>query len=512
MYTYKEIINRFKEFFEAHLFVERFTSGDFDASQIDKDYGFPHVHIQPTSAVPNGSLLNWGFRIVISDLQRVEEDKQGYIEEILHSTHQIALDFVSYLDKGDEFFKRNDYELTINSLDPYWDQLTQNCAGWTVELTLSTPFDHSICSVPLLGYTPAPPADCADASIKDSEGNTLFTVASGGTQVVNNYRVGSNAGAFGIPIESWNNASSSFGNKSLEDIIVLVSDLGNESLSAQDIVDGASAALEAALALLICSCADGSVTVNGDAFDTVASGGSLDVPVQYANGTDVGTITAGIVVIPNPAGSTIIPDYCRPMKDGISYRDYDLGWQYANGVYDRLDSERIGRIRVLGADNYTLDADTLNSFGTTARYTFDDGAQAWGGSSFNTSYGAATDYIIIDHLIEKALYVANLGNLNWDDSIDACQAHSAGGLTWYMGAFAEYQNFMPDRNTNYYNNNNPFRRGVVSGYSDFYFWTSRTPGASTGNAFQFRVNGESVLQSKTSTSIVSCYPLANYTP
>jgi len=47
-------------------------------------------------------------------------------------------------------------------------------------------------------------------------------------------------------------------------------------------------------------CEDASVTVNGNAFDTVASGGTLDVPVQYENGTPVGTINAGVVEIPNP--------------------------------------------------------------------------------------------------------------------------------------------------------------------------------------------------------------------
>lgn len=48
------------------------------------------------------------------------------------------------------------------------------------------------------------------------------------------------------------------------------------------------------------SCAAATVEVNGNLFDTVASGGTLDVPVEYANGTPVGTIVAGVVEIPNP--------------------------------------------------------------------------------------------------------------------------------------------------------------------------------------------------------------------
>jgi len=47
-------------------------------------------------------------------------------------------------------------------------------------------------------------------------------------------------------------------------------------------------------------CADATVNVNGNLFDTVASGGTLNVPVEYENGTPVGSISGGIVEIPNP--------------------------------------------------------------------------------------------------------------------------------------------------------------------------------------------------------------------
>jgi hypothetical protein len=45
---------------------------------------------------------------------------------------------------------------------------------------------------------------------------------------------------------------------------------------------------------------DGTVNVNGNLFDTVASGGTLNVPVEYENGTPVGTIVSGVVEVPNP--------------------------------------------------------------------------------------------------------------------------------------------------------------------------------------------------------------------
>jgi hypothetical protein len=47
-------------------------------------------------------------------------------------------------------------------------------------------------------------------------------------------------------------------------------------------------------------CADCTVNVNGSLFSTVPSGDTLNVPIQYENGTPVGTINSGVVEIPNP--------------------------------------------------------------------------------------------------------------------------------------------------------------------------------------------------------------------
>lgn len=52
-------------------------------------------------------------------------------------------------------------------------------------------------------------------------------------------------------------------------------------------------------------CDDAIVTVNGDAFGSVPSGGTLDVPVEYGDGTPVGTIVSGVVVIPPCADGNV---------------------------------------------------------------------------------------------------------------------------------------------------------------------------------------------------------------
>jgi hypothetical protein len=85
------------------------------------------------------------------------------------------------------------------------------------------------------------------------------------------------------------------------------------------IVDGLSIISKNAGEAYTCSggggpCADATVTVNGNLFDTVASGGTLEVPVEYENGTPVGTIAGGVVEIPNPI---VCADATAVIKDSV---------------------------------------------------------------------------------------------------------------------------------------------------------------------------------------------------
>lgn len=567
-YTYKEIVHKFKEFFEAHHFVNRFTSGDFDAALVDKSNILPHVHVQPTSATPAGNLLNWGFRLIISDLHRVEETKQKYIEEVLHNTHQICLDFVSFLQKKDEFFGRNNFSISVNSVEPFWDQLPQNLTGWSIDLTLSAHYDHDVCSPPIGDFTPAPPSDCADATVKNSDGNTLFTVVSGGTQIITLYRLTTSSNPISLDIDSFiSGGGGQLLGSSLTEAIAATASDPNLDLIAQDIVDGASDALEDELEALICTpCLDASITDSTSVeLFTVASGGTQRIDVVRVDGgvadqpvyilvdgwqsvnraiTGAGLTLENVVQQFSDKGTSedvyaqdivdgsssalqdelealicptisVIPDYRRPAKPDASYYTGDLGDQYTSGDFNRLDADRTGRVRVLGADNYTLDANTLNEFGTTARYTFDDGTNAWNGSSFDTTYPvAATDYVIIDHLFHLYIYVANLGSsLDWASSVTAVSALAAGGYSWRLPAPDELDAIIPDRGTSYYSAGNMFRRGVVSGFTETFQWTSRIDEVvSTNNAFRYSGELESARRNRTTTSLMSCYAVANYDP
>lgn len=463
MITLNQLVKKFEDFFEAHQFVQRFTYGIYHLTQIDKDYRYPHVHIQPAS-VSQGALVGLQFDLIIQDLPRVEDGKQLNVQEIHSDTLQTILDFQAYLEKGEDFFDNWNYEFTVNSVDAFWDTHTQTTSGWQMSFTIAQHNDYDICNIPLVGTSPQPGTICQPATLVDVDGNTLREIDSGTSFTLRSYSIqNSGMATHTAPITS----VAANGRISGETLIELMqgfsASTGTLSDTAQDIYDGSSAAMITAIQNVFC-----------------------------------GT-------------TSIIPAYIRPTTPVSSYATGDLGWQYANGVYDRLDTERIGSVRYLGADNYTLSANTPNKYGTTARFTFSNGDNAWDGSSFITTYPVdAEDYVIECHLTGIALYVANLGNVNWAGAITACDSLVAGSYDWRIGAPNEYENFLLDRDNLYYQGGNPFRRGVVSGYSDFYTWTGRTGETNTTTAFRVSVSQDSSLLSKTANSLMSVYAVANF--
>lgn len=106
-----------------------------------------------------------------------------------------------------------------------------------------------------------------------------------------------------------------------ETIYVITQDSDNPfTLAPQPIVDGNGNAINVpydpntTYVTTPCEieCDNATVNVNGNLFNTVASGGTLNVPVQYENGTPVGTITGGVVEIPNPV---VCDDATAVLKD-----------------------------------------------------------------------------------------------------------------------------------------------------------------------------------------------------
>ena len=173
------------------------------------------------------------------------------------------------------------------------------------------------------------------------------------------------------------------------------------------------------------------VEVNDTSFADVPAQGYLNIPVEYENGTPVGTINAGVVEIPNPITQSGIA-YQRPSLTGqiTSYRTGDDGWNLANGIYNYTPPTyptSFAKLDLAAVSPFT----TLlhnNAFGNKNRFTDDSGGQTY-----------ANDYVI-DHLTGLGYYrIVQGASNNWDTNIDNAVASTQGGFTdWRVCNFQEY--------------------------------------------------------------------------
>lgn len=237
----------------------------------------------------------------------------------------------------------------------------------------------------------------------------------------------------------------------------------------QDVSDSGSANLITAIQAEFCApCADASVTVNSSAFNTVAAGGALNVPVQYVNGTPVGTITAGVVQIPNPVTQSGIA-YRRPIySQKNSYnaagtldntRTKDEGGHLRNGRYDYTPPAypvSFAALNFSASDPYVTLASN-NSFGNTNRWTAADGTQ-----TFPNVYR-------VDNLTGLGWWATEVNGLaNWQNQLDYVDAATDGGYTdWRVPTNDEFKSIIWEGGTGW----NPTYFGSMSQIT---FWTCTT--------------------------------------
>lgn len=178
---------------------------------------------------------------------------------------------------------------------------------------------------------------------------------------------------------------------------------------------------------------DSEVTVNGNAYANVKATDALDVPVEYENGTPVGTINAGVVKIPNPVTPSGIA-YQRPQPTGqvTSYRTYDDGWNLANGIYSYVPPANPIYLAEL---DYTAISPfhrlkNNNAFGNKFRFTTANGSY-WDeqANTYHLADGTLSNlagtYVsltigsyVLDNLTGLGYFRETVNTYNFDDLVD----------------------------------------------------------------------------------------------
>lgn len=250
-------------------------------------------------------------------------------------------------------------------------------------------------------------------------------------------------------------------------------------------------------------CDDATVTVNGDAFDTVAPGGTLDVPVVDTDDAAVGSISGSKVVIANST-----------LNINSTFADSILAEQTQNVNVTYSDSTDVGTIsgaNVVIPDNRHNVSTPLNTGQTISYAENDDGALERGRLTnfttlpfnnpfgnkkrFTDSAGGSTyannevyDWGCADYknrIVPVWYRVPNGTNVTWFAAI-AGQPYSVNSESWYIPNMAEMNSLLNFGATVHRLNYVPFSGISVD------LWTSTTNQRVTTYAFQLSITSTAI--------------------
>lgn len=289
--------------------------------------------------------------------------------EVLSDMQLILLDFLNYFHQqhGQDYVTDKSAQL-----EHFTERTNDRTAGYSCVLELKQFYDWNKCQIPQSGASIPPTIDgltlydFCDQSVIDRLTATQIACLQaefGGscdpvTVQVNTTTVATPASGDTYNVEVENSAGTTVGT-SANPSVVADSRIGangvyiiqtpaevDATIDVHD-TDGNDVGSDSGTTWEI---ADATVNVNGNLFDTVLAEGTINVPVEYENGTPVGTITGGVVEIPNPVTCASIsvsvsdttPDFGETITitatpTGISPTNYKFYYCTNDDLYEIAD-------------------------------------------------------------------------------------------------------------------------------------------------------------------------------
>lgn len=179
--SYNVVIDRFKAFADGHYLIRRFSHGQIDKTDLEKDQEFPWMHVVPTSVVPSAGQRAYSFDIVFTDLPREKEVNAEYQRESLSDCIRLAEDLLAEIRNGLTLFG-SEVELTDTiTMQPFIEEYTHVLTGVTLSCTLVVPWNWSACDIPA-DYAPGG----SGSGGAGGGGNNLVLKVNGVNNVVQN--------------------------------------------------------------------------------------------------------------------------------------------------------------------------------------------------------------------------------------------------------------------------------------------------------------------------------------
>ena len=146
--SYNVVVERFKVFAEGHFLIKRFTHGQIDQTDLDKDQQFPWMHLAPVEVRAAAGARVFTFDVIFADIPRDKEDKTDYQKESISDCIRLAEDLISEIQNGLTVFGDLVEVDGESSITPFIEEWTHTLSGCTLAISLSVPNNYDACDIP----------------------------------------------------------------------------------------------------------------------------------------------------------------------------------------------------------------------------------------------------------------------------------------------------------------------------------------------------------------------------
>lgn len=152
MYTYKEIVDLFKQAALDHLMIQDFGYGALSdiktrnqSADGDQEVDYPYAFLNPTTHQRQQSTVTYQFNLIMMDMARDEEgDKYDNFLKIQSDCQQYIDDMVSNLWNTST---KPDVQLTM-AYTPFVERFQDEVAGMTATISIVVPITINNCIAP----------------------------------------------------------------------------------------------------------------------------------------------------------------------------------------------------------------------------------------------------------------------------------------------------------------------------------------------------------------------------
>ena len=156
MITFNNIVSKFEQFCDTHLFIKTFSYGSPSDVDLEKFEDYPLLHLVYTGGDYNSpKAKTYNLEVYILSLPPSKADKVDFQRESISDAEQVAEDILADIQNGGNIFQFGfHYDLINASVTPLEEEQSNALAGCLLDIAISVPYTYDSCNAPLRGVDP----------------------------------------------------------------------------------------------------------------------------------------------------------------------------------------------------------------------------------------------------------------------------------------------------------------------------------------------------------------------